>query len=82
MAVIRHGPAPEDHYSMVSNELARDPNISLQAKGIYLYLRSHREGWAMSTERIGDGRVGMEPIMTAVANSAQIFNCVFAALRP
>ena len=54
MAVIRHGPAPEDHYSMVSNELARDPNISLQAKGIYLYLRSHREGWAMSTERIGD----------------------------
>ena len=54
MAVIRHGPAPEDHYSMVSNELARDPNISLQAKGIYLYLRSHREGWAMSTERIGE----------------------------
>ena len=54
MAVIRHGPAPEDHYSMVSNELARDPSISLQAKGIYLYLRSHREGWAMSTERIGE----------------------------
>ena len=54
MAVIRHGPAPEDHYSMVSNELARDPDITLQAKGLYLYLRSHREGWAMSTERIGE----------------------------
>lgn len=54
MAVIRHGPAPEEHYSMVSNELARDPDISLQAKGLYLYLRSHREGWAMSTERIGE----------------------------
>lgn len=54
MAVIRHGPAPEDHYSLVSNELARDPDITLQAKGLYLYLRSHREGWAMSTERIGE----------------------------
>lgn len=54
MAVIRHGPAPEDHYSLVSNELARDPGISLQAKGIYLYLRSHREGWSMSTQRIGE----------------------------
>ena len=54
MAIIRHGPAPEDHYSLVSNELARDPSISLQAKGLYLYLRSHREGWSMSTERIGE----------------------------
>ena len=54
MAIIRHGPAPEDHYSLVSNELARDPSISLQAKGLYLYLRSHREGWSMSTQRIGE----------------------------
>lgn len=54
MATLRHGPAPEDHYSLVSNDLARDPGISLQAKGLYLYLRSHREGWSMSTERIGE----------------------------
>ena len=54
MAVIRHGPAPEDHYSLIPNDLARDPAISLQAKGLYLYLRSHREGWSMSTERIGE----------------------------
>lgn len=54
MAVISHGPAPEDHYSMVSNDLARDPDVSLQAKGLYLYLRSHREGWSMSTERIAE----------------------------
>ena len=54
MAVIRHGPAPEDHYSLIPNELARSTEISLQAKGLYLYLRSHREGWEMSTERIGE----------------------------
>ena len=54
MAVIRHGPAPEDHYSLIPNDLARSTEISLQAKGLYLYLRSHREGWEMSTERIGE----------------------------
>lgn len=54
MAIIRHGPAPEDHYSLIPNCVARDENLTLQAKGIYLYLRSHREGWQMSTERIGD----------------------------
>lgn len=54
MAVIRHGPAPEDHYSLIPNDLARGTEISLQAKGLYLYLRSHREGWEMSTERIGE----------------------------
>jgi len=54
MAVIRHGPSPEDHYSLVPNCLARDGELSLQAKGLYVYLRSHREGWEMSTERIGE----------------------------
>lgn len=54
MAVIRHGPSPEDHYSLTPNGLARDPALSLQAKGLYVYLRSHREGWEMSTERIGE----------------------------
>lgn len=52
MAIIRHGPAPEDHYSLIPNGLVRNPDISLPAKGLYLYLRSHREGWEMSGERI------------------------------
>ena len=52
MAIIRHGPAPEDHYSLVPNSLARSSDLTLQAKGLYVYLRSHREGWEMSTERI------------------------------
>ena len=54
MAVFRHGPKIEDHYSQIPNDLARSPDISLAAKGLYAYLSSHREGWAMSTERVGE----------------------------
>lgn len=54
MAVIKHGPSPEDHFSLVSNSIARNPNITLKTKGVYLYLRSHLEGWSMSTERIAE----------------------------
>jgi|GEM_PF-5272858 len=54
MATIKHGPAPEDHFSLIANDLARDPRISLRAKGVYLYLRSHRDGWSMSVDRIAE----------------------------
>lgn len=54
MAVFRHGPKIEDHYSQIPNDLARNPDISLAAKGLYVYLSSHREGWSMSTERVGE----------------------------
>lgn len=54
MAVFRHGPKIEDRYSQIPNDLARNPDISLAAKGLYVYLSSHREGWSMSTERVGE----------------------------
>lgn len=54
MAVIRQGPRPEDHFSLISHTLARNPNITLRTKGVYLFLRSHSEGWSMSTERIAE----------------------------
>ena len=54
MAVFRHGTKISDHYSQTPNDLSRNPDISLAAKGLYTYLGSHREGWAMSTERVGE----------------------------
>ena len=54
MAVFRRGTKISDHYSQTPNDLARNPDISLAAKGLYVYLSSHREGWAMSTERVGE----------------------------
>ena len=54
MAVFIQGPPPKGNYTMVTNDLARDPSLSLQAKGLYLYLRSHRDGWSMSAERVAE----------------------------
>ena len=52
MATIRQGTRPENHFSLIPNALARHDHLTIQAKGLYLYLRSHSEGWSMSTDRI------------------------------
>lgn len=52
MSVFRQGPRPEEKYLMVTNALARDPNIKLRTKGVYLFMRSHVDGWQMTIERI------------------------------
>ena len=45
MAVFKQGPRPEEDFTMISNALARNPEITIEAKGIYLFMRSHRDGW-------------------------------------
>lgn len=57
MATIRQAPGPEDHYTMVPNAIARS-SLTPKAKAVYLYLRSHREGWTITTERVGK-EIGM-----------------------
>lgn len=52
MATFRQGPRPDEKYTMVSNALARNTDIPIEAKGIYLFMRSHVDGWVMSVERI------------------------------
>lgn len=54
MAVFKQGPRPEDHYTMVTNQLARDANIALRTKGVYMFMRSHKDGWHMTVERIAN----------------------------
>lgn len=54
MATFKQGPRPEDNFTLISNRLARDPEIPIEAKGIYLFMRSHRDGWRMTLERIGE----------------------------
>ncbi|WP_066584614.1 helix-turn-helix domain-containing protein [Corynebacterium provencense] len=60
MATIKQGPAPEDHYAMIPNAFARSSTIPSRAKTVYLYIRSHRTGWSLSTDRIADA-LGMSP---------------------
>ena len=66
MATIKQGPAPEDHYAMIPNAFARSSTIPARAKTVYLYIRSHRTGWSLSTDRIADA-LGMSPTTVKAA---------------
>ena len=55
MEILRQGPAPEDDYSLYPIRLAQDPNVSLGAKALYLYLGTFRDEESMSAEDIGKG---------------------------
>lgn len=54
MAVFKQGPRPEEDFTMISNALARNPEITIEAKGIYMFMRSHRDGWNMTVVRIAE----------------------------
>lgn len=67
MVMIKHGPAPEDHYTMIPNSLARSADLPPRAKTVYLYLKTHREGWEISTQRIADALgMGKDTVVKAV----------------
>lgn len=52
MATLRQGPQIHDRYTMIANDLFRRPDLSFNAKAIYGFMRSHREGWEITTKRI------------------------------
>ena len=45
---------------MVPNSFARSATIPARAKTVYLFIRSHRTGWSLSTDRIADA-LGISP---------------------
>lgn len=67
MATIKQGPAPEDHYTLIPNSLSRSSTIPPRAKVVYIYLKSHRDGWDITTERVADA-LGMskETVVKAI----------------
>lgn len=62
MAVLR-GPLPADNYTLVSNDWARDPKLSLKAKGLLLAISSHKQGYRLTIQQLiaqnRDGRDGI-----------------------
>ena len=42
----------KDRFAITPNELLYDKNISLRAKGLYLYIQSKPDNWEFSAERI------------------------------
>lgn len=67
MPLIRGHHDFDDHYTQVPNDWVRDPRLSLKARGLLVYLMSHRPGWNMSIRSIARANyVGPDQIKTAV----------------
>lgn len=45
---------PDEGYTLISNQLFRDSRLPANAVRVYGYMRSHTEGWAMTTRRVAD----------------------------
>lgn len=50
MSDMRIGKRPNENFTMISNDFARNPDISMRAKVLYLYLMSHAPGWKLSVK--------------------------------
>ena len=50
MSELQVGHRPNDNFTMISNDFARNPDISMRAKVLYLYLMSHAAGWKLSVK--------------------------------
>lgn len=66
MARIVQDSGPEDHYTMVPNEIARSSSIPPRAKVVYIFIRSHRDGWELTSDRIAKS-LGMSPTTVKAA---------------
>jgi helix-turn-helix protein len=52
MSTIRRGPMAADEFTTVANAFARDARLSLKARGLGLWLFSHRDGWKLSVRAV------------------------------
>lgn len=73
LAGLFRGPMAADNFTIVSNLVARDPDISYKAKGLFLNMASHTRGFRITerllTQQGKDGvaaiRAGLEELRAA-----------------
>ncbi|MGW5686491.1 hypothetical protein [Nonomuraea sp. NPDC003754] len=66
-SVIRRGRMRADHFVQVSNDLARDRRLTRKARGLFVELASHVEGWMTSIAQLAQlGPEGVHAIRGAV----------------
>ena len=66
--IFEQGPSPEDSFTLISNRLAREETISLQAKGLYLFMRSHKSGWSMNVRSVAKALGVSKDTVSKLAN--------------
>lgn len=65
---LRRGEMAADQFSIISNALARDPNISFRAKGVFLALLNHDADQAVAEDSLASaGAGGRKAVRAALA---------------
>ena len=68
ISIVRNDLKFEGRFTQIPNEWARDPRVGFRAKGVLLYLMSHKSGWKTSIEHLTSlGPDGRDAIRTAIA---------------
>jgi len=63
MAIRHRLSVPADHFTIIRNDWLRDERLSWKARGIVVYLASHRVGWETSLEQLARaGREGKDAV--------------------
>ena len=52
MSQIFQGPAPEDDFTLIPNSVSRSTDLPARAKAVYIFMRSHRDGWNITTTSV------------------------------
>lgn len=52
MSQIFQGPGPEDDFTLIPNSVSRSTDLPARAKAVYIFMRSHRDGWNITTTSV------------------------------
>ena len=52
MSQIFQGPAPEDDFTLIPNSVSRSTDLPARAKVVYIFMRSHRDGWNITSTSV------------------------------
>ena len=52
MSRIFQGPRPEDDFTLIPNSVSRSTDLPARAKAVYIFMRSHRDGWNITTTSV------------------------------
>ncbi|MEU9831907.1 hypothetical protein AB0D67_10255 [Streptosporangium sp. NPDC048047] len=79
---IRRGRMRGDRFTQISNDLARDHRLTRRARGLFVELASHREGWQTSLAQLAEaGPEGTHALRVAIAELEQYGYLVRSQMR-
>lgn len=64
---IKRAPRPQSHYTIISNEVLRDENLSFRARGILASILSRPDNWRTDADSLArESKEGRTAILTAL----------------